>query len=515
MAKTKISEFNANPALNTDIDSINIAEGCAPSGINDAIRELMSQLKDWQSGTSNDPMVIGSSGSLTLNQGTANTVPYLNGSKVVTSGTALSFDGTNFGVGVASPTFKLQIAGANSSSGGINITGTGTNGLRLFQDAATGDSYINNFQNGFMAFSNNNTERMRLDSSGNLGLGVTPSASESGFGLQVGTAPNTSYVYSKRGVANNAYYDGAWKYYGTGTATLHQFNSGVYAWYNAPSGTAGNAITFTQAMTLDASGNLGIGTTSPTGFSGYKTVQTDATSGGIFDIKVNGTRTANFQADATNALIETKTSIPIIFLTNGTERMRIDSSGNLLVGTTTSLASGLTVTGGNGPQFSINTTTRYAQMNFYNSGTQKSFIAWDNTNTNLYVQNSSGGVYLTNTGTSWTSNSDERLKENLVPITDALTKVNTLRAVVGNFISDETKKKTPFLIAQDVKAVLPEAVTSSTLKNDETNTEYFGIAYTEVIPLLVASIKELKAINDTQAETINALTARIVALESK
>ena len=63
----------------------------------------------------------------------------------------------------------------------------------------------------------------------------------------------------------------------------------------------------------------------------------------------------------------------------------------------------------------------------------------------------------------------------------------------GNFIADETKKPTPFLIAQDVQAVLPEAVTSSTLKDDETNTEYFGVAYTEVIPLLVAAIKELKA----------------------
>ena len=54
MSKTKISEFSSDPALNTDIDGINIAEGCAPSGINNAIRELMAQLKDWQSGTSLD-----------------------------------------------------------------------------------------------------------------------------------------------------------------------------------------------------------------------------------------------------------------------------------------------------------------------------------------------------------------------------------------------------------------------------------------------------------------------------
>lgn len=50
MAKTKISEFNTDPDLNTDINSINIAEGCAPSGINNAIRTLMSDLKEWQSG---------------------------------------------------------------------------------------------------------------------------------------------------------------------------------------------------------------------------------------------------------------------------------------------------------------------------------------------------------------------------------------------------------------------------------------------------------------------------------
>jgi hypothetical protein len=65
MAKTKISEFDANPANNTDINSINIAEGCAPSGINNAIRQLMADLKDQQDGTSGDPFTVG--GALTAN----------------------------------------------------------------------------------------------------------------------------------------------------------------------------------------------------------------------------------------------------------------------------------------------------------------------------------------------------------------------------------------------------------------------------------------------------------------
>lgn len=62
MAKTKISEWSATPSNNTDIDGINIAEGCAPSGINDAIREMMSQVKDLQAGTSGDTLAVAAGG---------------------------------------------------------------------------------------------------------------------------------------------------------------------------------------------------------------------------------------------------------------------------------------------------------------------------------------------------------------------------------------------------------------------------------------------------------------------
>lgn len=62
MPKTKISEFDLTPANNTDLDGIDIGEGCAPSGINNAIRELMSQLKDFQGGTSGDRLAIAAGG---------------------------------------------------------------------------------------------------------------------------------------------------------------------------------------------------------------------------------------------------------------------------------------------------------------------------------------------------------------------------------------------------------------------------------------------------------------------
>jgi uncharacterized protein YaiE (UPF0345 family) len=105
---------------------------------------------------------------------------------------------------------------------------------------------------------------------GNLGLGVTPSAWSSAFGsvLQFKSAgSNGGGSLTGSGGSNfrmfaNTFYDGSYKYIVNGTATQYE-QDGYHAWFTAPSGTAGNAISFTQAMTLNASGFLGIGTTSP------------------------------------------------------------------------------------------------------------------------------------------------------------------------------------------------------------------------------------------------------------
>jgi hypothetical protein len=126
------------------------------------------------------------------------------------------------------------------------------------------------------------------------------------------------------------------------------------------------------------------------------------------------------------------------------------------------------------------------------SGSQQ-FRHWVS-GTSYYIFNDANqGVYLAYGGTSWTSNSDERAKDIIEPITDAADKVSSLRAVIGKYKTDPEGTRRSFLIAQDVQAVLPEAVDSS-------NPENLGVQYTEVIPLLVASIKEL--------------TQRVAALES-
>jgi len=182
----------------------------------------------------------------------------------------------------------------------------------------------------------------------------------------------------------------------------------------------------------------------------------------------------------------TTASAPIVFGTSNVEVMRINSSGALLVGTATVnyANSGVTVSTDAG-------TTKWLVGPYTGSGT-----------TFLISAASGFGVYLASTSaTSWSSLSDERTKDIIEPISDAVAKVTSLRAIIGSYKNDETKKRRAFLIAQDVQKVLPEAV-------DSNKPDTLGLAYTDVIPLLVASIQELSAKND-------ALEARLAALEAK
>jgi hypothetical protein len=178
------------------------------------------------------------------------------------------------------------------------------------------------------------SERMRLDTSGNLGLGVTPSAWNANFkSLQMGYAAFTSDNSNGRAeVLNNSYASGAstYTYVNSLAATRYSQQLGVHAWFNAPSGTAGNAITFTQAMTLNASGNLLVGTTSQ--FSNARlTVSSTATDG------IASTQgTAGGYCFVANALTNGGTFYHASFGENGTQRGSITSNGTITSYNTTS-----------------------------------------------------------------------------------------------------------------------------------------------------------------------------------
>ena len=193
----------------------------------------------------------------------------------------------------------------------------------------------------------------------------------------------------------------------------------------------------------------------------------------------------------------------IILSVGGNQSTVIDTSGNLLVGTTSTINGGLGVfSKPNSNQLVVNSSnSNGGSIEWALGGSLAARIGGltSNPSSNFQVQtNGSGGVQLPAGATAWAAMSDERLKDIIEPITNAVDKVSTLRAVIGRYKVDETDKRRAFLIAQDVLAVLPEATSMSTISLDDPE-EYLAVQYTEVIPLLVAAIKEL--------------TARIEALE--
>jgi hypothetical protein len=462
---------------------------------------------------------------------------------------------TGLGIGTSSPAVKLDITGYETRL----IAPSSGKSISIYADGA--GSAIGYLSSGYLIFgkttstiSTQFTEQLRLDSAGNLGLGVTPSAwwsSQRTFQIGRSSSVSSRTDIGLIDINDNNYTDAATNviYIADGAASKYRQNAGSHQWLTAPSGTAGNAISFTQAMTLDASGNLGIGTISPayslqvkggsvgvtsadgtvTSLVNYNSIGTvtntafnfvtnsadrmTISSAGNVGIGTSSPDTLlNIQGVNPTLLIQDSdeagdgfikfqtangtqrgfiqtamTADVMLFGTGTSERMRIESSGNLLVGGTSN---------SNNCRFVVTNTDSTRTWGFGTSGSNTPFYVLDNT--------TGSGVYLIAGGTSWTGTSDERYKTDLKAIENAAQKVSMLRAVTGRFKTDAEGTSRAFLIAQDVQAVLPEAV-------DANNPERLGVAYTDVIPLLVAAIKELKAINDAQAQTIESLKARLDA----
>lgn len=171
-------------------------------------------------------------------------------------GEQMRLTSTGLGIGTSSPTSRLTIGVGSFSAAGAQTTGMYTDptlGLTVLSDAL------------YFA-SRAGSGRLILDSSGNLGLGVTPSAWASSAGIDIGAFASFGQRNDNGWAvsAHNAYFatGATWRYKATGIAAAYYgVGSGNHQWFTAPSGTAGNAITFTQAMTLDASGNLLVGVT--------------------------------------------------------------------------------------------------------------------------------------------------------------------------------------------------------------------------------------------------------------
>jgi hypothetical protein len=179
----------------------------------------------------------------------------------------------------------------------------------------------------------NGTTAVTVDASQNVGVGVTPSAWTLGKALEVGQSGNAIWSPGSGDmrVMNNAYYGSgpAYKYGASSYATMYQMQNGQHQWHNAPSGTAGNNISFTQAMTLDSSSNLLVGTTSS--FSARLSVKDSTNNGTTFPIYCKNSSDTILFYISSNGYFVTGTGVnsPYNLTTASGSNVTIESDGVL------------------------------------------------------------------------------------------------------------------------------------------------------------------------------------------
>ena len=328
------------------------------------------------------------SSTVTHNGGTANGVAYLDGSKVLTTGSALVFDGTNLLVGTTTASANFYVYNAPVSYAGLNATAifsssasqsTGTGGLIAFEGKYTSGGALANFAA--------------------IG-GLKENSTDSNY-------------------------------------------SGYLGFYTRLNGSLA-----AERARIDSSGNLLVGGT------GLEAAER-------LNVRRGSITTSPLTVNVVNTAATTTTR-------NASALMRIASNAS-------------------GADTCIQFTDSVAN-NYWFGGN----------NGGAYVVANSNGVRLSNGGTSWASDSDERIKTAIVPFENAIEKVCTLRSGTGRYLTDDESVSRSFLIAQDVQAVLPEAVV---IQDDEIGT--LSLAYTDVIPLLVKAIQELKAEIDSLKSQLN------------
>jgi hypothetical protein len=332
----------------------------------------------------------------------------------------------NVGIGTSSPTTKLEINTAAAYSG-VRLKGTSSasSGFEMALSGSGVNAYLWNYENGAMLFATNNTERARIDSSGNVGIGTSSPAAR--LDVNSGSAALTADF-------NSTSADGLYLRFRNSGTTIGDIGSGKSVF----NGSAGDFAVGSRA------GSLVLGTGS-------------------------------------------------------TERARIDSSGNLLVGTTNAnqnagvgvkiLPIGNVYCVGNDTAFS-----------YYNS-TVGAF--------RFYVSNA-GQIFATST--SITAISDATLKSNIRDLETGLDQVMALKPRRFDWANGDGQNIAGF-IAQEVEEVLPELVLDSLYSKDKQGNEIKKktLKMGDILPTLVKAIQEQQAMIAAQSELITSLTARLDA----
>jgi hypothetical protein len=484
------------------------------------------------------------------------------GAASMTERMRIAADG-NVGIGTASPGERLSIAGAANVYASLLSTG----GVKTQLNAAdaTGAGAIGTVTNHPFRLETNNTERMRITAAGDVGIGtsspakklsisigdvndgiqiVSPGAGSGGVPVfeGVGYREDANQSFGTRFAAafrradgtaiasgvrvGNVLFGGQW-----GTDTTYQPSKVRYA--ASITGVAEGSFTSATAMPtaiafhtgstgedaysvntsygsermrIDASGNVGISTSGPTAPLTVKARAADNIAVRVLESS-NNASIIQFTNDPVSAergsIIATNTGNMRLggastaeFYTAGSERMRVDSSGSLRLGTTS--------------DFGI---TNKLTISYTGGGTQFGIVmrpGTDNT-TPIYFQNSSGALVgsigTDASNTFFNTSSDYRLKHDVQPLTGGLATIAALKPSIYKWIADESQGEG--FIAHELAEHIPHAVTGEKdAVNADGSIKPQGVDYSRVVVHLVAAVQELKAEND-------ALKARITTLETR
>jgi hypothetical protein len=255
MTKAKISEYDAVAANNTDVNGVNIDEGCAPSGMNNMGREIMAALKRFETGADGDSLTVGGN--------------------LIVSGTVTAANTATLGnVDVNGGTIDGAVIGGSTAAAG-SFTTLNTSGQVVFNDAGADVD--------FRVESDTDENALFVDgATGNIGIGTAGYGSYNSARKNISLGEGATIAAANSGgdpnltLCSNAFLTSTpdYKYIVSDFASQYEQYNGTHTWSNAPSGTAGNTITFTPRMAIDSSGNLLVGGSTPIEtFAGIPSIQ--------------------------------------------------------------------------------------------------------------------------------------------------------------------------------------------------------------------------------------------------
>ena len=398
------------------------------------------------------------------------------------------------GLGTTTPTHELTVSAANDS--GIRIDAEGNNVALMLTDETTSNGFRLNYNapSDVLSFDTTNgtgakvSERMRIDSSGNVGIGTAPAG-----GVQLDVRGT--------GVLQLVNTDTVQLLASSGGSTLKNVSNNplLFGTNNA------------ERMRIDSSGNVGIGMTNPNSY-GRLAVMTPTTGYGYFGIGNSvggggGVNIGSYFGTARVSYMDTavengtagseQSRLTFGTASGGTlsEKMRIDSSGSVKINTTSTIHTNailnahMTESSGTVVALKRDPTAGARQITFHNPNGEV------------------GNIQTSGSGTSYNTSSDYRLKENVTAITSATDRLNQLNPVRFNFIADADTTVDGFL-AHEAQAVVPEAVTGTHNEvDDDGDAVMQGIDQSKLVPLLTAALQEALT-------KIDQLETRITALEA-